>query len=258
MNRAVSLVVACLLLFVGRANAVEAVEATFEETFPLDVDGAISIRNVDGSIRIYAADVSEVHVRALKRAYSTERLNGIEVVAQATAKSLTIDTRFPPRAPGVFADKSGVVDYTLIVPTRAKIETCELSAGEILIEGLMEGSARAHLVNGWLAVHNCFVETDASIANGKLDIAFDWWPSGHKFAAKAASVNGGIRALVPPDASLSISARSDSGHVANTVSGDDDEVKHDAASAELSVGNGDDARVELHAANGNVRIDRSY
>lgn len=258
MVKTFALVVCAAAFLVSGANAVETVDETFDETYTVDGDASISIKNTDGSIRIYAADINEVHVHALKRAYTAERLNGIEVVANATPKSLTIDTRFPPKPAGLFADKSGVVDYTVIVPMRANIAACELSAGEILIEGLQEGSAKAHLVNGWLAVHNCFVDSDTSIVNGKLDLAYDWWMDSKTFTANATSVNGTVRALIPPDGSVSVSAASQNGKVA--VNFDDTETKPatNTSSAETVIGSGSAASMTLRSTNGNVRIDKSY
>ena len=250
--------VVALGFLVSTATAAETVDETFDESYTLESDASISVKNIDGSIRIYAADVNEVHVHALKRAYTADRVNRIEIVAQATPKSLTIDTRMPPKSGGLLADKSGVVDYTLIVPMRANIAACDLSAGEILIEGLREGSAKAHLVNGWLAVHNSFVDTDASITNGKLDLAYDWWPEGKTFTANGTSVNGTVRALIPPDGSAAISAASENGKVANNF--DDSETKPvtNASSVETVIGSGKSATVTLRSTNGNIRIDRSY
>ena len=256
-KRALTAIVVAGFLVTG-ANAVETLEDTFEESYRLDSDGSISIRNTDGSIRIYAADVDEVHVHALKRAYSAARLNGIEVVANATTKALTIDTRYPARPNGLFGDKSGTVDYTLIVPLRANIAACELSAGEILIEGLQEGSAKAHLVNGWLAAHNCFVDTDVSIVNGKLDLAYDWWPPEKTFRAYASSVNGLVRALIAPDMSAAISAASNNGKVANSLDDSDTGRISSAQSIEVATGEGTGATMTLRSTNGNIRLDRSY
>ena len=241
-----------------RADGAETFEDTFDESYKLASDSSISIRNNDGSIRIYAADVEEVHVHALKRAYSAARLNGIEIVANASAKTLTIDTHYPAKPSGLFGDKSGTVDYTLIVPMRANIAACDLSAGEILIEGLQEGSAKAHLVNGWLSAHNCFVDLDVSIVNGKLDLAYDWWQSEKTFRANASSVNGIVRALIAPEMSAAISAASQNGKVASTLDDNDNGAVSAARSVEVATGDGNGATMTLRSTNGNIRIDRSF
>ena len=250
-------IVAAVFLVTG-VNAVETLEDTFDESYTLDSDGSISIKNTDGSIRIYAADVDEVHVHALKRAYSATRLNGIEVMVNATAKALTIDTRYPPNPSGLFADKSGTVDYTLIVPTRAKIAACELSAGEILIEGLQEGSAKAHLVNGWLAARNCFADVDVSIVNGRLDLAYDWGQKEKAFRVNASSVNGMLHTWIAPDMSAAISAATENGKIANALDDEGSGAVTSAQSIEVATGDAGGAAMTLRSTNGNIRIDRAY
>jgi hypothetical protein len=258
MSKRAIVAAAVVALLGSAANGVETVDETFDETYTLDRDGAISIKNTDGSIRIYAADVNEVHVHALKRAYTAERVNAIEIVADATRKTLSIDTRYPPKSGALFADKSGTVDYTLIVPMRANIAACDLSAGEILVEGLQEGSAKAHLVNGWLSAHNCFVDVDVSIVNGKLDLAYDWWRDGKSFSANGTSVNGTVRALIPPDGSLAISAASQNGKIANNFDDSDSNAVANTSSIETVIGAGKSATMSLRSSNGNIRIDKSY
>ena len=258
MNKcAVAALVAAVFLS-GVANSAEPLEDTFDETYTLDGDGTISIKNTDGSIRIYAADVDEVHVHAVKRAYSAARLNGIEVVANATSKALTIDTRYPPKPSGLFADKSGTVDYMLVVPMRTNIAACDLSAGEILIEGLQEGSAKAHLVNGWLAAHNCFVDTDVSLVNGRLDVSYDWWQPEKRFRANAVSVNGLVHVWIAPEMSAAISAATENGKIANSLDDENASPVSNTRSVEVAVGDGQGATLSLRSTDGNIRIDRSY
>lgn len=258
MSKCRAIGAALILLFGGAAQSAQVLEDNLEQTYTLDPDAAISIKNADGSIRIYAAEVTEVHLHALKKAYTTERLNAINVDVKATQKSLAIETQMPPRPSGwTLADRSGTVEYTLIVPMTAKITACELVNGEILIEGLQEGSAKAHLVNGWLAAHNSFIDLDLSVVNGKLDVAYDWWQADKSFTANAASVNGSVRALIPPDASAAIAAESEHGHVVNSFA-DEDEPKAIASSVAVSMGDGAGAQVTLRSQNGNVRIDKSY
>ena len=258
MSRFALITTVAATFLITAANAVETFEDIFDDSYTLGSDGSISIKNTDGSIRIYAADVDEVHVHALKRAYSAARLNDIEVVANATANALTIETRYPPKPSGFFADKSGTVDYTLIVPMRTRITSCELSAGELLIEGLEQGSAKAHLVNGWLGVHNCFVDTDVAISNGKLDLAYDWWQPEKSFRANASSVTGLVHASVAPEMSAAISAASERGKIANTLDDENTGPAGTARSVEVSVGDARGVTMTLRSTDGNIRIDRSY
>ena len=125
-----------------------------------------------------------------------------------------------------------------------------------MVTGLRNGSsARAHLVNGWLAGHNCFGDIDLSVETGRLDVGYDWWEN-HEFAIKAASTHGNIRAIFPSDASLNLSASATEGRIANgfqsskTTSND---VIHSVAEV---IGPDAQAVVSLEARRGNIRIDK--
>lgn len=259
MNKLALLILATSAAFLTSASGVEILEHTFEQTYTLDPDATIRIKNTDGSIRFYAADVSDIHLTAVKKAYTAERLNGIKIDVKASKKALTIDTQFPPqKSHWSLADRSGTVEYTLVVPLTANISQCDLVNGEVLIEGLQGGAAKAHLVNGWLSGHNCFADLDLSAANGKLDLAYDWWQSEKSFSANATSVNGSVRALLPPDASVAIAAETEHGHVANNFAEDDTDRGAETRSINLALGDGGGAEMTLRATNGNVRIDKSY
>lgn len=244
----------------AHAFAVEILEETVHETHEVDSGATLSIRNTDGSIRIYAADVPEITVSAIKKAYSAKRLHGIQVDVEADAKSVVVKTTFPP-APGEWSlqDRSGTVEYTIIVPLTTRVTKCDLVNGEILVEGLRGGGAKAHLVNGWLSGHNCFADIDLAIVNGHLDVANDWWEN-KAFTVKAESVNGSIRALIPADASLKIDATSAHGHVASTLPADDGSTgrSRTAPSMSFELGDAEGRHLRMTALNGNIRIEKAY
>jgi hypothetical protein len=196
-----------------------------------------------------------VIVQAIKKAYNRERLNGILVDTKATPKSVTITTSFPPRK-NVLSDRSGTVDYIIVVPQTAQITQLDLTTGEVLVEGLRNGgNAKAHLVNGWMIGHNCFGNLDLRVETGRLDVAYDWWET-RDFAIKALITRGGLRAFFPGDASLNLSATATEGRIANAFgekkSGPSD-IIHSVAEVI-----GPDARavVSLEALSGNIRIEK--
>ena len=243
------------VLGVTSAFAVEPLEEITDQKFDVDADVTLSVQNIDGSIRVYAADRPGVIVQAIKKAYNTERLHGIVVDTKASRKSVAITTSFPPRK-NVLSDRSGTVDYVIVVPQTAKITQLELTNGEVLVEGLRNGgSAKAHLVNGWMIGHNCFGNLDLAVETGRLDVAYDWWEN-HEFAIKALTTHGGLRAIFPSDASINLSATALEGKIANgfgTSKTSPGEVVHSVAEVI-----GSDARtvVSLEARGGNIRIDK--
>src|SRR5205823_9264516 len=168
-----------------------------------------------GSVRIYAGDVAQISIQAIKKAYTSERLKKIVVDVKATPTNVAIETIIPPRENGFgLSDRSGTVEYVIIVPQTTKIRQIELANGEVLVEGLRGGSASVHLVNGWLGAHNCFGDLNLSIANGRLDVAYDWWDAG-KFSVKASSQNASLRVILPSDAAVTIAAQAPTGWLVN-------------------------------------------
>ncbi len=247
---------AAALLAASAAFAVEPLEEIIDQKYELDANATVSVANTDGSIRVYAAEGPGVTVRAFKKAYTEERLRGIVVDVKATRSSIAITTSFPPRK-NALSDRSGTVDYIIIVPPTVRITDLSLTNGEVLVEGLRGGSANAHLVNGWLAGHNCFGDLNLSLENGRLDVAYDWWEN-EKFSVKASSAHGNVRALLPSDASVSLNATALEGRVTNffeakkTSPGD---VIHSVATV---IGPNAEAAISLEAGRGNIRIEKTY
>jgi hypothetical protein len=243
------------VLLAANAGAVEPLEEIVDQKFDVDPNVTVSVQNIDGAIRVYAAEEPVVLVQAVKKAYNAERLKGILVDTKATPKSVAITTSFPPRK-NALSDRSGTVDYIIVVPQTAKLAQLELTNGEVLVEGLRNGgSAKAHLVNGWMIGHNCFGNLDLTVETGRLDVAFDWWES-HDFTVKALSVRGQLHAIFPNDASLNLSAMAKEGRVANGF-GNKTTAPSDVVHSVAEV-IGPDARaaISLEARNGNIRIDK--
>lgn len=243
------------VLLVATVNAVEPLEEIVDQHFDVDADVTLSVQNIDGSIRVYAAEEPVITVQAIKKAYTAERLKGIRVDTKASQKSVAITTSFPPRK-NALSDRSGTVDYIIVVPQTAKIAHLDLTNGEVLVEGLRSGgSAKAHLVNGWMIGRNCFGNLDLKVETGRLDVAYDWWEN-HEFAIKALNLRGHVHAIFPGDASLNLSAMAKEGRIANGFG----EKKTGPADVVHSIAEviGPDARasVALEARSGNIRIDR--
>jgi hypothetical protein len=239
------------------ASAVEPLEEIVEQKYTVDATATLSVANTDGSIRVYGAEAPEITILAIKKAYTPDRLKGIVVDVKATSNSVAITTSFPPRK-NALSDRSGTVDYIIVVPQTARITDLKLANGEVMVEGLRPGgSATAHLVNGWLAGHNCFADLNLIIENGRLDVAYDWWEN-HKFTVKAANTRGNLRAFIPSDASLSLNANAVQGRVANgfeTKKSSSGDVIHSIATV---IGAEAEATISLEAGRGNIQIDKSY
>jgi hypothetical protein len=126
-----------------------------------------------------------------------------------------------------------------------------------MVSGLRGGSATAHLVNGWLGGVNCIGDLNLSIVNGRLDVAYDWWEN-HKFSAKASSVNGSIRAILPRHGAVAISARTGTGWIVNAFGPDLPGAGAPLRVLETATAREAESAVHIKTASGNIRIDKSY
>ena len=229
------------------------VEATFEQTYHVNPDARISIKNTDGSIRIYGADTTDVKLQAIKKAYQAGRLDKISINVTAQPNSLSIDTVYPPKPKLGLSDRSGTVDYIVVVPQTCTISRLDLSNGEVLVEGMRGGKVTANLVNGRMFDHNGFGEHELFVANGGLDVVNDWWEHA-KFSFNARILSGNVRAFIPADASFQLHASTVEGNIANDFT--EAEERHSEAVHKLDkvIGGPSQSEVRLQATNGSIHI----
>src|SRR5215467_653437 len=79
------------------------------KTYPIDADGRISLKNVNGSVHISGWDRNEVQVDAVKRARSKETLEEASIVIDSASSSISIRTRYPEHS----HHDAASVEYTL-------------------------------------------------------------------------------------------------------------------------------------------------
>jgi hypothetical protein len=235
------------------ANAAPILEDTVEQTYQVEPTATLSIRNKDGAIRVYGWDGNEVHVQAIKRAYDADRLKNIAINIDAQPGHVSIDTKYPPMPKWSFSDRSGTVDYTIIAPWTCAISQLDLANGEVLVEGMRGKSVRANLANGRFFSHNCFTDFECSVANGGLDISFDWWEP-RRFAVNASIANGNARAFLPFDAAFRLLATSVNGHVASDFTEKEQRQQGGVRKIDMVVGSAPQVEVKLSAVNGSVKV----
>ena len=250
---AIAIAATMALFFFRTLFAIEPLEESVEQKYDVGANATLSVANTDGSIRIYAAETPQISVQAIKKAYTSERLRKIVVDVKATQNSVAITTSFPPRK-NVISDRSGTVDYIIVVPLTTRMTQLELVNGELLVEGLRGGSATAHLVNGWMCGHNCFGDLNLNLETGRIDLAYDWWEN-YTFAIKASSTRGNVRAILPSDAAVTLNAAALEGRISN---GFDPKVRDGDVVHSISTVIGADAEttISLEARRGNIRIDK--
>lgn len=240
-------------LFSSCGKSEQPLEQVSEKSCAVNRDAAFSIKNVDGSIRVYGSDKPEMRLQVTKAAYTAERLNKIAVDVSAEPNAVSIDTRFPPRPTWGLSDRSGTVDYVIIIPATAKLSRLELANGEVLIDSMKGEHVHAHLGRGRLFVHNCFSNLHLSVTSGGLDLIYDWWER-RRFSVDAQIVNGNLRAFLPGDTSVHLAAQVVNGKIGNDFANKEQRSGSTVNNTVTTVGERPAAEVNLRAEHGNIRI----
>jgi hypothetical protein len=251
-NLSALLALACLLAGCGSPDD-PALEQTFKQTYKVGPTASISIGNGDGSISIYGGPPDEVSVEAIKRAYSEDRLNRIAVNVSAQTGSVVIETNFPPKPIWGLSDRSGTVDYVLIVPQTAKISRLEMTNGEILIEGMRGPPVQARLGSGRLVAHNCFCDLHLAVVTGLISVIYDWWEQ-TTFAVDANIANGNATIALPDGASFHLMAEAPGGKIGTDFSEQEERDGGEVSRIDKVIGPAANAEIRIHATNGNIEI----
>jgi hypothetical protein len=256
-KRNVRQIVAVLLLSLpgcGSEND-RAVEETFERLYTIEPSANITIQNGDGAVLVYGSNTNEMQVHVVKKAYSHARLLQIAVNLVTKPGSVSITTKFPPRPKWGLFDRSGTVDYTIVIPAMANISGLDLDAGEILLDGMRGRTARARLGEGRMFARNCFTNLDLATRRGNLILSYDWWEEG-SFSAQANVAQGNAWAYLPADAAFHLLAEAVHGEIFNDF--ETPAVAAPASAAgmktDMPVNGGGEATIKIRVTEGDIKI----
>ena len=247
-------VVVCLLLSCRPATD-QTLEEIIDRSYPIEPTATLSITNRDGSIRIYGAggETSTVRVEGIKKAYSAKRLKAISMHVSAQPNFISIETIYPPDAGVRFSDRSGTVDYVVVVPQTIRISKLELANGEVQLEELRGDEAHVSLGNGRLLAHNCFGNLDLNLNTGNLAIAYEWWEES-QFSIRATIENGNASAYIPSEAAFHLVAHTETGKIANDFTEKEERRAEPVNKIDMQVAGGGNATFEFDTQDGNIKI----
>ena len=248
----------CIFLAVAAAaltgcGSGELLEETVDQTYPIDRDASIDLTNVDGSIQIYGAHKPGLHVQAIKKAYSAERLKKIAINVDPQLTETRITTTFPPSKKWSFSDRSGTVDYIVVLPATCKVSGARLRNGEVLVAGMDTGNVSAAIKNGRIFIKNCFGNVQASASTGAIVLNYDWWWT-RNFKAEVQMEDGNVFAIIPGDASFRIHAEAPNGKIGNDFAEKEERTGAAITKVDSVVGTAPEATINLTANDGNIKI----
>ena len=229
------------------------VEEKVEQSYQIEPTASISIKNVDGSIYVYGSPAHELRVQGIKRAYSANRLKQIAVNVSVAPGSGTIETTFSKRSTWGLFDRSGKVDYTIVVPDTASISQMELANGEVSVEEMRGQSVHARLGRGRMFDHNCFSNLDMAVGRGTLTLAYEWWEPG-KFSIQANIANGNAWAFFPSDAAFHLIVETIHGKVTSDFAAAGERDAEPTTRMDMSINGGGEVEIKMHATEGNIKV----
>lgn len=176
----------------------------FTQTLPLEPNGALELRNVNGSVRIEAWDREAVLIHATKIARSEfGALEQVQILAETQPGRVRVSARYPENE-----SNDVQVDFHIRVPTRIRLDRVETINGDITVRGV-EGEGELRTVNGNVTLLAATGRFDARSTNGNLYLEF------HQLAREGAmtaeTVNGTLTVVLPPHAGLELLVSSRNG-----------------------------------------------
>jgi hypothetical protein len=248
---------ASLLSFTGCGSATNrTLEETFEQFYTIEPTADVSIRNRDGVVRVYGSPANDMRVQAIKRAYTQRRLKQIVVDVSVQPGAVSIETKSSPKPTWGLFDRSGTVEYTIVIPQAANISRLELGSGEVLVEGMRGRSLHAQLERGRMLARSCFSNAIFSLGRGTLTLAYQWWEPG-KFTIQANVANGNTLAFLPAAAAFHLIAETPHGKIANDFVERNERRAEELSKVDTLVHGGGEAVIKLQATNGDIKVVRT-
>jgi hypothetical protein len=254
--RHLSPAIAVVLMLLNGCGTNEIVlEDVFERIYAIEPNTSITIKNRDGAVLVYGSEGDEMRVRAVKKAYSRERLRQIAIDVSTKTGAVAVTTKFSPQPKWTLSDRSGTVDYTIVIPASASISALDLNAGEVLLDGFRGPKARAQLNDGRIFARNCFTNLDLTVNRGTLGLSFDWWKE-EKFFAQASLAQGNAWVWLPTDAAFHLLANVAQGKIANDFNNLPVSNNPSAKGMKIDqvINGGGQATVEVRVEKGNIKI----
>ena len=139
----------------------------FEQTYPLNANGRVSVSNVNGSIIVDAWDRNEVKLEYTKVADTRERLADVEVRIDARPDSFNVETDYGNSNNRDRWRNNGKlnVEFHLMVPRGAVLNEVETVNGSVAVANFVNVT-KVSAVNGSVKATNIRGTANLSTVNG--------------------------------------------------------------------------------------------
>lgn len=188
----------------------------FEQSYPLNSSGRVSVSNVNGSIIVEAWDKNEVKLEAVKIADSKETLSEVQLRIDSTPDSFSVATDYDDwkmKNKGEWGRNRRLeVQFSLFVPRGAVLNEVETVNGSVTVSDFTNYT-KVSAVNGDVKVANLRGTANLSTVNGGVTADFDRLVAGSRISLS--TVNGHVNLVIPSDSSAVLKADSVNGNISN-------------------------------------------
>lgn len=225
----------------------------FEQTYPLNAGGRVSVSNVNGSIVVDVWERNEVKLEYVKTADDREALANIAVKINAQPDYFRVETDYD----GIFRGqrksyRRADVEYRLTVPRTAVLDEIAAVNGSITITGA-SNSTKASAVNGTVRAANLRGTANLSTVNGTVVADFDQLQTSGRISLN--TVNGKVDLTLPSDANATLKADTVNGRISNDFNLPVRKGEYVGSDLYGKVGTGD-VQIRLNSVNGELSIKR--
>ena len=230
-------------------------EEVVEKVYSIETDANVNIQNRDGAVLVYGGAPNEVRVQAIKKAYSRERLNQIDIDVSRKPGGVSVTTRLPALQKWALSDRSGTVDYTVVVPETASISKLEMNSGEVLLDSIRGPEVRAQLNDGRIFARNCFTNLDLATRRGTLTLTYDWWEQ-KQFSAQVNVRQGNVWLFLPTESAFRLIAEAVHGKIANDFNNRPLSANYSARGLRIDqlINGGGSTLIQVQVGTGNIKI----
>ena len=227
----------------------------FEQSYPLNANGRVSVSNINGSIVVDAWDKNEVKLEAVKIADSKETLSEVELKIESTPAAFSVETdydKWKDRNDWGHNNRRLEVQFHLTVPRGAVLDEIETVNGSVTVANF-SNYTKISAVNGNVKAANLRGTANLSTVNGEVAADFDQLETGSKISLS--TVNGRVNLLIPSDSSVTLKADSVNGNIANDFGLPVHKGEYVGRDMYGKLGNGD-VQIKLNSVNGQLSVGR--
>ena len=179
-------------------------DETFERAYPIAATGAVSLININGSVRVEGWDRDVVEVHAVKRA-TKERadLSRVRIEVQTLPNAVNIRTRYAENDPA-----SVEVEYRVRVPYQIARSHVETVNGNLVVKDV-HTAGELRTVNGDIDVFEGAGRYSGKTTNGNVRVELRELDVRGEMQLE--SVNGSVGLAVPTSSNADVDAASMNG-----------------------------------------------